>query len=109
MKFNPIQRIIGTSLASTGPSSFFTVTSSSVTFVAASKIPPSATCITLAFNPVFSVVEPTSKSSEGRMGSPLNIRPSLASKRMRRFHDVGAMVIDVGLVIRDQLILGRGI
>ena len=44
------------------------MTSSSVTFVSAEKMSPLATLMTLAFKPVASVVVPTSKSGDGRMG-----------------------------------------
>lgn len=85
MKLSPIQRMMGTSAAVTGPRSFLTVTSWSVTFVAGSKMSLLATSITLAFRPVSSVVVPTSKSGEGRIGSPRRVLPSVDSKRMRRF------------------------
>jgi hypothetical protein len=68
MKFRPMQRMMGTSSVVTGPRSFLTVTSSSVTFVSTEKMSPFATLITLAFNFVASVVVPTSKSGDGRMG-----------------------------------------
>jgi hypothetical protein len=68
MKFRPMQRMIGTSSTVTGPRSFLTVTSSSVTLVAASKMSLFAMLMTLAFSPVDSVVVPISKSGEGRIG-----------------------------------------
>lgn len=68
MKFRPMQRMMGTSSVVTGPRSFLTVTSSSVTFVSAEKMSPFATLMTLAFKPVASVVLPMSKSGDGRMG-----------------------------------------
>jgi hypothetical protein len=74
--------MMGTSSVVTGPRSFLTVTSSSVTFVAGSKMSLFLTSITLAFSPVSSVVLPTSKSGEGRMGVPRTTRPSVATKRM---------------------------
>lgn len=94
IKFKPIHRMIGTSLSSTGPNSFLTVTSSSVTFVVSENMSPLATWMTLAFNCVSSVVFPTSKSGEGRMGSPRRTRPSVDSKRIRRFQ-FGDMAINV--------------
>lgn len=87
MKFSPMQRMMGTSSVVTGPSNFFTVTSSFVTLVAGSKMSLFATWISLALSPVDSVVLPTSKSDVGRMGSPRRIWPSEASKRIRRFQD----------------------
>jgi hypothetical protein len=97
MKFNPMHRMIGTSACVTGPSSVFTVTSSSVTFVSGEKISPFATTITCAFKPVDSLVVPTSKSGVGRMGWPRSSRPSVAMKRIRRFQ-FGDMM-DMGYVV----------
>jgi hypothetical protein len=91
MKFRPMHRIIGTSSVVTGPSSFFTVTTSSVSCVEGSKMSPFATDMTLAFRPVSSVVVPTSKSAEGRIGSPRSNRSSVAMKRMSLFQ-FGAIV-----------------
>jgi len=84
VKFNPIHRIIGTSAFVTGPRSVFTVTTSSVTLVASSKMSSLATEMTLAWSFVSSVVVPTSKSGDGRMGSPRRVLPSVETKRMRR-------------------------
>jgi hypothetical protein len=91
IKFRPMQRIIGTSDAVTGPRSFWTVATSSVTFVSGEKMSLLDTLITLALRPVDSVVLPTSKSGVGRIGSPRSSRPSVAMKRMRR-SQFGAMV-----------------
>ena len=51
--------------------------------------------ITLACSFVASMVEPTSKSGDGRIGSPRNRRPSVDSKRMRR--DQTGIVAVVGV------------
>ena len=87
MKFNPMQRMMGTSSVVTGPSSFLTVASWSVTLVAGSKISLLTTSMIFAFSPVSSVILPTSKSGDGRIGSPRRILPSVDSNRMRRFYD----------------------
>jgi hypothetical protein len=92
LKLSPMQRMIGTSAVVTGPSSFFTVAVSSVTSVSGSKMSLFATEITLAWSFVSSVVLPISKSSDGRIGSPRRTLPSIDSKRMRRFQDVGIAI-----------------
>jgi len=90
---DPMQRMMGTSSTVTGPKSCFTVTSSSVTSVEASKTSSCATLMTLAFSPVSSVVLPTSKSGDGRIGSPRSSRPSVAMNRISR-SQFGAMICE---------------